>query len=84
MTASTLARFRCSLSGVQATDCVKVNYTVARQGVNGSACMRAIQFFDIPEWESSGAARNFGRRSLASAGPYVPERLFRIDLEDLP
>jgi len=53
MTASTLARFRCSLSGVQATDCVRVNYTVARQGVNGSACMRAIQFFDVPEWEAA-------------------------------
>ena len=49
MTASTLARFRCSLSGVQATDCVKVNYTVARRRSQRlSLYAGELQFFDIP------------------------------------
>ena len=53
-------------------------------GAAGDFCMRAIRFFDSPKRElASPGIRNLTQRSLLSAGPYVPGRLLRIDLEDL-
>ncbi len=58
MTASTLTCFRCSLFEGLATGCVKDDYTAVRPGVNASACMPAIRFFDNPKREMAGPGRS--------------------------